>query len=69
MHGLERVEEVTQASFHKSRVDLSKTGEVVYRDEDYFGVEWKGYDATMKRSVRGHPLCLSVRLLKNADWL
>ena len=39
-----------------SRVDLSEPGEVVYRDKGYFGVEPMGFDATMRRGVRGHPL-------------
>jgi IS5 family transposase len=29
----------------------------VYRDKGYFGVEPRGFDATMRRGVRGHPLC------------
>jgi IS5 family transposase len=38
-------------------VDLSEPGEAVYRDKGYFGVEPRGFDATMRRGVRGHPLC------------
>ena len=34
----------------------SKKGEVVYRDKGYFGVEAKGFAATMQRAVRGKPL-------------
>jgi IS5 family transposase len=34
--------ETTTASVHDSRVDLSRKGEVVYRDKGYFGVEPKG---------------------------
>jgi len=56
-HGLVRAVEATPASVHDSRVDLSLPGEVVYRDKGYFGVEPRGYDATMRRGVRGHPLC------------
>jgi len=55
--GLVRAVEATQASVHDSRVDLSEPGEVVYRDKGYFGVEPRGFDATMRRGVRGHPLC------------
>jgi IS5 family transposase len=55
--GIVRAVEVTPASVHDSRVDLSLPGEVVYRDKGYFGVEPRGFDATMKRGVRGHPLC------------
>jgi IS5 family transposase len=54
--GLIRDLETTTASIHDSRVDLSNEGEVVYRDKGYFGVEAKGYSATMNRSTRGHPL-------------
>ena len=56
-HGLVRAVEATPASVHDSRVDLSLPGEVVYRDKGYFGVEPRGFDATMRRGVRGHPLC------------
>jgi len=55
--GLVRAVEATSASVHDSRVDLSEPGEVVYRDKGYFGVEPRGWDATMRRGVRGHPLC------------
>jgi IS5 family transposase len=55
-HGLVRDLEVTPASVHDSRVDLSEPGEVVYRDKGYFGVEPRGWDATMGRGVRGRPL-------------
>jgi len=54
--GLIRNLETTTASLHDSQVDLSEEGEVVYRDKGYFGVEAKGYSATMNRSTRGHPL-------------
>jgi IS5 family transposase len=60
--GLIRDLEVTTASVHDSRVDLSREGEVVYRDKAYFGVEPRGYDATMSRGVRGHPLGIRDRL-------
>ena len=60
--GLVRDLEVTTASVHDSRVDLSRPGEVVYRDRGYFGVEPRGYDATMRRGVRGHPLGIRDRL-------
>jgi IS5 family transposase len=36
---------------------MSLYGEVVYRDKGYFGVEPRGWDASMRRGVRGHPLC------------
>jgi len=61
-HGLIRGLETTPASVHDSRVDLSREGEVVYRDKGYFGVEPRGWDATMRRASRGHPLCIWDRL-------
>jgi len=60
--GLIRDLEVTKASVHDSRVDLSRPGEVVYRDKGYFGVEPLGYDATMRRASRGRPLGIRDRL-------
>ena len=60
--GLIRDLETTTASVHDSRVDLSRKGEVVYRDKAYFGVEPRGYDATMRRGVRGHPLGIRDKL-------
>jgi IS5 family transposase len=48
---------------HDSRVDLSRPREVVYRDKGYFGVEPRGYNATMRRAVRGHPLGIGDRLM------
>ena len=60
--GLIRAMEASSASVHDSRVDLSEPGEVVYRDKGYFGVEPRGWDATMKRGVRGHPLGDADRL-------
>jgi IS5 family transposase len=59
--GLVRAVAVTSASVHDSRVDLSEPGEVVYRDKGYFGVEPRGWVATMRRGVRGHPLCEADR--------
>jgi IS5 family transposase len=58
---LVRAVAVTSASVHDSRVDLSEPGEVVYRDKGYFGVEPRGWDATMRRGVRGHLLCEADR--------
>ena len=60
--GLIRDLETTPANVHDSRVDLSREGEVVYRDKGYFGVEPRGYDATMRRGVRGRPLGIRDRL-------
>lgn len=61
-YGLIRDMETTTASVHDSRVDLSEMGEVVYRDKGYFGVEPRGYDATMRRAARGHPLNIRDKL-------
>jgi IS5 family transposase len=47
---------VTTASVHDSQVDLSKPGEVMRRDRGYQGAPCKGYNATMKRGARGHPI-------------
>jgi len=61
-HGLIRCLEASAANVHDSRVDLSRPGEVVYRDKGYQGVKPRGYDATMKRAARGHPLSIWDRL-------
>jgi IS5 family transposase len=61
-HSLVRDLETTPANVHDSRVDLSLSGEVAYRDKGFFGVEPRGYDATMKRGTRGHPLGIRDRL-------
>jgi len=61
-HGLIRELESATASIHDSRVNLSRPGEVVYRDKGYFGVNPRGIDATMKRATRGHPLGIWNRL-------
>ena len=55
-YGLVRDIETTAASVHDSQVDLTKPGEVAYKDKGYFGAPSKGYSATMRRSVRGHPI-------------
>jgi len=51
--------ETTTASVHDSKVDLAKVGEVRYGDKAYSGAKTKGYDASMKRAARGHPLGIS----------
>ena len=61
-HGLVRGLEATAASVHDCRVDLSLPGEAVYRDKGYFGAVPRGWDATMKRASRGHPLSIWDRL-------
>ena len=61
-HGLIRELEVTAANVHDSQVDLSRPGEVVYKDKGYFGVRSRGWDATMKRASRGHPLSIWDKL-------
>ncbi len=55
-YGLIRDIETTTASVHDNQIDLTKPGEVAYKDKGYFGTPSKGYSATMKRSVRGHPI-------------
>jgi IS5 family transposase len=53
---------VTPANVHDSKIDLSITGIVCYRDKGYFGSECKGIDGTMDRAVRNHKLTIkSVR--------
>jgi len=61
-HGLIRELEATAANVHDSQVDLSEPGEVMYRDKGYFGVKSRGWDATMKRATRGHPLSIWDKL-------
>ena len=41
---------------------MSEEGEVIYRDKAYHGVESRGYDATMRRGARGHPLGIRDKL-------
>ncbi len=48
--------EVTTASLHDSRVDLSLPGEPTVRDKAYSPVSAKGIPFTMIRAQRGHPL-------------
>jgi len=48
--------ETTTASRHDSQVDLAEVGEVLYGDKAYSGAKTKGYDASIKRAARGHPL-------------
>jgi IS5 family transposase len=61
-HGLVRELEASAANVHDSRVDLSCPGEVVYRDKGYQGAVPRGWDASMKRAARGHPLSIWDRL-------
>jgi len=61
-HGLIRDLETTTASIHDSRVGLSLPGEVVYWDKGYQGAVPRGWDATMKRASRSHPLSIWDRL-------
>ncbi|WML68021.1 MAG: hypothetical protein METHP_01591 [Methanoregula sp. SKADARSKE-2] len=60
-----RALEVTTASTHDSQIDLSNEGEVIYRDRGYFGTKTKGFNTTMQRGVRGHPIGIRD-VLKNA---
>ena len=61
-HSLIRELETTATNVHDSRVDLSEPGEVVYRDKGYQGAVPHGYDVTIKRASRGHPLGIRDRL-------
>jgi IS5 family transposase len=56
--------ETTVANTHDSQVDLANEGEVRYGDKGYHGAKTKGYDASMKKAARGHPLSVSD-LLRN----
>jgi len=55
---------VTTASAHDSQIDLSKRGIPVYRDKGYFGVELKGFDATMTKALRSLKLS-TYSILRN----
>jgi transposase, IS5 family len=48
----------TVANIHDSQVDLANEGEVRYGDKGYFGAKTKGYDASMKKATKGHPLSI-----------
>jgi len=61
-HGLIRDLETTIASVHDNQVDLSKKGEVVYRDRGFHGAKAKGYSATMRRGARDHPIGIMDKL-------
>ena len=61
-HQLIREIKTTPASVHDSQVDLTKPGEVSYRDRRYFGAPCKGYNATMNRATRGHPLNIREKM-------
>jgi hypothetical protein len=60
-HQLIREIETTPASMQDNQIDLTNPGEVNYRDRGYFGAPCKGYNATMKRATRGHPLNISEK--------
>ena len=47
---------VTTASVHDSKIDLGIPGMVNYKDKGYFGVEGRGLDATMDKSLKGYRL-------------
>ncbi len=50
--------ETTTLSFKDSQIDLSEQNEVVSRDKGYFGAKPKGFDTTIKRTVK-HPIGMS----------
>jgi len=61
-HQLIRRLDTTTASTHDSQIDLSQSGETVYRDKGYFGVKPSAsMDKTMHRSTRGHPLSIKEK--------
>ena len=62
-HGLVRALETTTASVHDNQVDLSEKGEVRYSDKGYYGAPCRGFDAGMRRGVRGHPLGIRDKLM------
>ena len=41
---------------------MSEEREVVYHDSGYQGAKCKGYNATMKRGARGHPIGIRDKL-------
>ena len=55
-YGLIREIETTPSSIHDSQIDLTKPGELAYRDRGYLGASCKGHNATMNRATRSHPL-------------
>ncbi|NQE05489.1 hypothetical protein C5S32_06430 [ANME-1 cluster archaeon GoMg1] len=61
-YGLIRELDTTTASVHDSQVDLSREGEVVYRDKGYHGTTPKGYSAMMKRRAWDCPLSIMGKL-------
>ena len=54
--------ETTVANTHDSQVDLANIGEVRYGDKGYDGSKTKGYDASMEKAARGHPLSIFAQL-------
>ena len=61
-YGLIRDLKTTTASVHDSQVDLTKPGEVSYRDKAYTFAKCRGFNAAMKRAVRDHPLKIRDKL-------
>lgn len=57
--------ETTIASTHDSQVDLAEEGEVRYGDKGYHGAKTNGYDASMKKPTKGHPLSFFEQLRNN----
>jgi IS5 family transposase len=54
--------ETTAANTHDSQVDLANEGEIRYGDKGYYGTKTRGYDASMKKATRGHPLSIFDQL-------
>jgi IS5 family transposase len=52
-HGLIRETELTTASKHDSKIDLSTNKkQVVYRDKEYNGAKCEGYDVTIQKTKK-----------------
>ena len=55
-HGILREFEITPANTHDSKVDLTKEGEVGYKDKGYFGQKTVSYDGIIKKKPKGRKL-------------
>lgn len=53
---------VTTTNIHDSQVDLSKVGEMVYRDREYQRAPCKGSNATMKRGAQSYTIGIKDKL-------
>ncbi len=60
--GLIRRIKVTTSKVHDTQADLTNEGEVRYADKGYFGAKTKGYDAAMRKAIRGQPLSYEEKI-------